>query len=202
LRDRQKRNFLATLFLSQGIPMLLGGDEIGRSQNGNNNGYCQDNAISWFDWQSADKDLLEFTRRLIQLRKEHPVFHRRRWFQGRPIHGVQVTDIGWFTPDGSEMTQEDWNGGFAKALGIFLNGEGIQSPDARGERVVDESFYVLFDAHHEPLRFTLPKRDWGDEWVVALDTARSTPEEEQGRHKAGDEVSVESRSLKVLRRVR
>ena len=202
LRDRQKRNFLATLFLSQGIPMLLGGDEIGRSQNGNNNGYCQDNEISWFDWESADKDLLEFTRRLIQLRKEHPVFHRRRWFQGRPIHGVQVTDIGWFTPDGSEMTQEDWNGGFAKALGIFLNGEGIQSPDARGERVVDESFYVLFDAHHEPLRFTLPKRDWGDEWVVALDTARSTPEEEQGRHKAGDEVSVESRSLKVLRRVR
>ena len=202
LRDRQKRNFLATLFLSQGIPMLLGGDEIGRSQNGNNNGYCQDNEISWFDWESADKDLLEFTRRLIQLRKEHPVFHRRRWFQGRPIHGVQVTDIGWFTPDGSEMTQEDWNGGFAKALGIFLNGEGIQSPDARGERVVDESFYVLFDAHHEPLRFTLPKRDWGDEWVVALDTARSTPEEEQGRHKAGDEVSVESRSLKVLRSVR
>ena len=202
LRDRQKRNFLATLFLSQGIPMLLGGDEIGRSQNGNNNGYCQDNEISWFDWESADKDLLEFTRRLIQLRKEHPVFHRRRWFQGRPIHGVQVTDIGWFTPDGSEMTQEDWNGGFAKALGIFLNGEGIQSPDARGERVVDESFYVLFDAHHEPLRFTLPKRDWGEEWVVALDTARSTPEEEQGRHKAGDEVSVESRSLKVLRRVR
>lgn len=201
LRDRQKRNFLATLFLSQGIPMLLGGDEIGRSQNGNNNGYCQDNEISWFDWESADKDLLEFTRQLIQLRKEHPVFHRRRWFQGRPIHGVQVTDIGWFTPDGSEMTQEDWNGGFAKALGVFLNGEGIQSPDARGERVVDESFYVLFNAHHEPLQFTLPKRDWGDEWVVVLDTARSTPKAEEQRQKAGQEVPVESRSLKVLRRV-
>jgi isoamylase len=201
LRDRQKRNFLATLFLSQGIPMLLGGDEIGRSQNGNNNGYCQDNEISWFNWESADKDLLEFTRQLIQLRKEHPVFHRRRWFQGRPIHGAQVTDIGWFTPDGSEMTQEDWNGGFAKALGVFLNGEGIQSPDARGERVVDESFYVLFNAHHEPLQFTLPKRDWGDEWVVVLDTARSTPEAEEQRQKAGQEVPVESRSLKVLRRV-
>jgi isoamylase len=201
LRDRQKRNFLATLFLSQGIPMLLGGDEIGRSQSGNNNGYCQDNEISWFDWESADKDLLEFTRQLIQLRKEHPVFHRRRWFQGRPIHGAQVTDIGWFTPDGSEMTQEDWNGGFAKALGVFLNGEGIQSPDARGERVVDESFYVLFNAHHEPLQFTLPKRDWGDEWVVVLDTARSTPKAEEQRQKAGQEVPVESRSLKVLRRV-
>jgi isoamylase len=201
LRDRQKRNFLATLFLSQGIPMLLGGDEIGRSQNGNNNGYCQDNEISWFNWESADKDLLEFTRQLIQLRKEHPVFHRRRWFQGRPIHGAQVTDIGWFTPDGSEMTQEDWNGGFAKALGVFLNGEGIQSPDARGERVVDESFYVLFNAHHEPLQFTLPKRDWGDEWVVVLDTARSTPKAEEQRQKAGQEVPVESRSLKVLRRV-
>jgi isoamylase len=201
LRDRQKRNFLATLFLSQGIPMLLGGDEIGRSQNGNNNGYCQDNEISWFDWDAADKDLLEFTRQLIQLRKEHPVFHRRRWFQGRPIHGAEVTDIGWFTPDGAEMTEEHWNQGFAKALGIFLNGEGIQSPDPRGERVVDESFYVLFNAHHEPLQFILPKRDWGDEWVVALDTARSTPEAEEQRQKAGQEVPVESRALKVLRRV-
>ena len=202
LRDRQKRNFLATLFLSQGIPMLLGGDEIGRSQNGNNNGYCQDNEISWYDWESADKDLLEYTRQLIRLRKEHPVFHRRRWFQGRPIYGAQVNDIGWFTPDGAEMTEEHWNEGFAKALGIFLNGECIQSPDARGERVVDESFYVLFNAHHEPLQFSLPKRDWGDEWIVVLDTTRSTPEEEEQPHKAGQEVPVESRSLKVLRRVR
>jgi isoamylase len=201
LRDRQKRNFLATLFLSQGIPMLLGGDEIGRSQKGNNNAYCQDNEISWFDWQSAEKDLLEFTRQLIRLRKDHPVFHRRRWFQGRPIHGAQVTDIGWFTPDGAEMAEEHWNEGFAKALGIFLNGEGIQSPDARGERVIDDSFYVLFNAHHEPLQFTLPKIDWGAEWVAVLDTARSMPAEEEQRYKAGEEVALESRSLKVLRRV-
>ncbi len=200
LRERQKRNFLATLFLSQGIPMLLGGDEIGRTQKGNNNGYCQDNEISWFDWQSADKDLLEFTRQLIRLRKDHTVFHRRRWFQGRPIHGAQVTDIGWFTPDGAEMAEEHWHEGFSKAVGIFLNGDAIQSPDARGERVVDDSFYVLFNAHHEPLQFTLPKREWGEEWIVVLDTARSMLEEEEQRHKAGQEISLESRSLKVLRR--
>ncbi len=200
LRDRQKRNFLATLFLSQGIPMLLGGDEIGRSQNGNNNGYCQDNEISWFDWERGDKDLLEFTRSLIKLRKDHTVFHRRRWFQGRPIHGAKVTDIGWFTPDGAEMSEEHWNEGFAKAIGVFLNGDAIQSPDARGERVIDDSFYVLFNAHHEPLQFTLPKPEWGNEWIVVLDTARSSPEEEEQHYKTGEEVSLESRSLKVLRR--
>ena len=112
-----------------------------------------------------------------------------------------MTDIAWFTLDGAEMAEEHWNEGFAKSLGIFLNGEGIHSPDSRGERVVDESFYVLFNAHHEPLQFTLPKRDWGEEWVVVLDTARPTLEEQEERHKAGDEVAVESRSLKVLRRV-
>lgn len=200
LRGRQKRNFLATLFLSQGIPMLPGGDEIGRTQKGNNNGYCQDNDISWFDWQSADKDLLEFTRQLIRFRKDHTVFHRRRWFQGRPIHGAHVTDIGWFTPDGAEMAEEHWNEGFSKAMGIFLNGEAIQSPDARGERVVDDSFYVLFNAHHAPLQFILPKREWGDEWIVMLDTARPMLEEEEQRHKADQEIPLESRSLKVLRR--
>src|ERR687897_1742361 len=170
LRDRQKRNFLSTLFLSQGIPMLLGGDEIGRTQKGNNNGYCQDNEISWFDWQAADHDLLEFTTRLIELRKQHPVFRRRRWFQGRPIHGARVTDIGWFTPEGTEMADEHWGEGFAKAVGVFLNGEAIDDPDPRGERIVDDSFYVLFNAHHEPLRFVLPKRDWGKGWTVVVDT--------------------------------
>jgi len=115
LRNRQKHNFL-----SQGIPMLLGGDEIGRTQRGNNNAYCQDNEISWYDWSSADTTLLEFARRLIQLRKEHPVFRRRKWFQGRPIHGAKVTDIGWFTPNGMEMAEEQWGEGFAKALGVFI----------------------------------------------------------------------------------
>jgi isoamylase len=201
LRNRQKRNFLSTLFLSQGIPMLLGGDELGRSQGGNNNGYCQDNDLSWFDWESADKELLEYTRRLIQLRKEHPVFRRRRWFQGRPIHGVTVTDIGWFTPDGVEMAEEHWGEGFAKAVGVFLNGEAIASPDARGERIVDDSFYVLFNAHYEPLPFVIPKGDWGKEWKTVLDTSKALPEEEDHVYKPGDEIPVESRSVKVLRRV-
>jgi isoamylase len=199
LRNRQRRNFLSSLFLSQGIPMLLGGDEIGRTQKGNNNAYCQDNEISWFDWQSADRDLLDFTTRIIELRKQHPVFRRRRWFQGRPIHGV--TDIGWFTPDGVEMEEEHWGEGFAKAVGVALNGEAIDDPDPRGERIVDDSFYVLFNAHHEPLRFVLPQENWGKEWTLVLDTAATQPEEEQGSHKAGEEVDVEARSLKVLRRV-
>jgi isoamylase len=202
LRDRQKRNFLATLFLAQGIPMLLGGDEFGRSQKGNNNGYCQDNEISWFAWESADKELLEFTRRLIRLRKEHPVFHRRRWFQGRPIHGEKITDIGWFTPDGVQMAEEQWGEGFAKALGVFLNGEGIDSPDLRGERVVDDSFCVLFNAHYEPIQFVLPKKEWGESWTVVLDTNQALAENHEPVYKAGAEVTVESRSLQVLRCVR
>jgi glycogen operon protein len=201
LRRRQTRNFLSTLFLSQGVPMLLGGDEIGRTQNGNNNAYCQDSEISWFDWESADTELLEFTRRLIALRREHPVFHRRRWFQGRPIHGAKVTDIGWFTPDGIEMAEEHWGEGFAKAMGIFLNGEAIASPDARGERVVDDSFCVLYNAHYEPLDFTVPKGEWGKEWRVVLDTREPLPKEEEKIYKPGELVPVESRSLKVLRRV-
>ena len=201
LRNRQKRNFLSTLFLSQGIPMLLGGDEIGRTQRGNNNAYCQDNETSWYDWSSADAALLDFTRRLIQLRKEHPVFRRRKWFQGRPIHGAKVTDIGWFTPDGMEMAEEQWGEGFAKALGVFLNGESIDSPDARGERVVDHSFYVLFNAHYEPLPFVMPKSDWGKEWIVVLDTNKALPEEEEQRYKPGVEILVESRSVKLLRRI-
>ncbi len=121
--------------------------------------------------------------------------------QGRPIHGAKVTDIGWFTPDGKEMAEEQWGEGFAKALGVFLNGEGIDSPDIRGERVVDQSFYVLFNAHYEPLPFVLPKGDWGKEWIVVLDTNKPLPEEEEQRYKPGDEIPVESRAVKVLRRV-
>ena len=129
------------------------------------------------------------------------MFRRRKWFQGRPIHGAKVTDIGWFTPDGMEMAEEQWGEGFAKALGVFLNGESIDSPDARGERVVDQSFYVLFNAHYEPLPFVMPKGDWGKEWIVVLDTNKALLEEQEQRYKPGDEIPVEARSVKLLRRV-
>ncbi|MBS3941631.1 MAG: glycogen debranching protein GlgX [Actinobacteria bacterium] len=171
LRRRQQRNFLTTLMLSQGVPMLLGGDEIGRSQRGNNNGYCQDNEISWFDWESADEDLLAFTKGLIALRKDHPVFRRRRWFQGRPLRGEEIDDIGWLRPDGTEMDDQDWDASYAKSLQVFLNGNGIASPDPRGQHVVDDSFLILFNAGDETIEFTLPPEAWGAEWRVVVDTA-------------------------------
>jgi isoamylase len=203
LRARQRRNFLATLFLSQGVPMLLGGDELGRTQGGNNNGYCQDNEISWFDWEDADTILLAYTRWLINFRKQHPVFRRRRWFQGRAIRGVP--DIGWFSPDGTEMSEDDWDAGFAKSLGVFLNGDAIPTLDARGEPVTDDSFLILFNAHHEPIDFVVPA-SWGERWSVVLDTAEALPpslvdEAEQRLAKSGESLRVESRSLAVLRRL-
>ena len=200
-RARQTRNFLACLFLSQGVPMLLGGDEIGRTQAGNNNAYCQDNEISWFDWKNADKELLEFTRGLIGFHKRHPVFRRRRWFQGRPIHGQGVRDIGWFKPDGQEMSEEDWRVGFAKSLGVFLNGDAIPSPDAMGNRVVDESFYIIFNAHYEQLDFILPAPDWGSRWTKVLDTSEPVPREDNKVYEASGAVCVYARSLVMLRRL-
>ncbi|HSG40024.1 MAG TPA: glycogen debranching protein GlgX [Thermoanaerobaculia bacterium] len=204
LRARQQRNLLVTLFLSQGIPMLLGGDEMGRTQGGNNNAYCQDNEVSWFDWEHIDQDLLEFTTRLIACRREHPVFRRRRWFLGARIHGEGVRDIGWFRPDGELMTHEDWRKGSSRALGVFLNGEAIPSRDARGERVVDDSFYILFNAHHEPMAFRLPPRpDWGERWGKILDTTEAVPDgRTQEIHEAGAEVAVEGRSILLLKRMK
>jgi glycogen operon protein len=205
LRARQQRNFLATLMLSQGVPMLLGGDEIGRTQRGNNNAYCQDNEISWFDWVHADEGLLHFTRRLIRLRHRHPVFCRRRWFQGRPIHGSGVSDIGWFTPAGAQMSEEDWNAGFAKSLGVFLNGHAIPTPDERGERILDDSFYVMFNAQHEPVDFRLPPPEWGRRWTKVLDTYESLDElseERLGREFDAEGVGrVEPWSLVLLRKL-
>jgi isoamylase len=219
LRRRQLRNFLATLFLSQGVPMLLGGDEMGRTQGGNNNAYCQDNEISWVDWSCREEyeDLLALTARLSAFRREHPVFHRRRWFFGRPLRGSATSDIAWFSPDGTEMSDEDWNSGFAKSLAVFLNGGAIPDPDPRGDRITDDSFLVLFNAHHEHLHFTVPDGKFGERWVVVLDTdnlatppgdpgngviAAWTPEWGEGEPvKSGDEVDVGARSLVVLRRV-
>ena len=204
LRSRQQRNFLTTLMLSQGVPMMLGGDEIGRSQGGNNNAYCQDNEISWYNWSATDEDLLQFSRRLLRFRHRHPVFCRRRWFQGRPIHGSDVSDIGWFTPQGSEMSDEDWQAGFAKSLGVFLNGAAIPTPNERGERIVDESFYIMFNAHHEPLDFTLPEAKWGDCWTEVLDTSAGADnlaeENDVAKHAARGAVNVQPWSLRILRR--
>jgi len=198
LRARQQRNFLATLFLSQGVPMLLGGDEIGRTQQGNNNAYCQDNALSWYDWDQIEDDLLAFTRRLIRFRLDHPVFHRRRWFQGRAIHDSGERDIGWFTPDGEEMTEEHWQVGFAKSLLVLFNGKALPDPDSRGERVTDSSFLVLFNAHYEAIAFTLPEVAWGTEWTKLLDTAQGGWIEDENPVLANTQIVVEGRALALL----
>jgi glycogen operon protein len=202
LREKQKRNFIATLALSQGVPMILGGDEMGRTQYGNNNAYCQDNEISWFDWSDRDENLalLGFTRRAMDFRRRHPTFRRRGWFGGRPLHGTGVSDIGWFNPDGLEMTEEQWRQGSAKSIGVFLNGDALPDPGPHGERVTDDSFLMLFNAHDGTIEFTLPKRQWGDEWIVDLDTSEDSPEQPPKVCKAGEIVVVESRSLQVLRR--
>jgi isoamylase len=197
LRAKQQRNLLATLFLSQGVPMLLMGDEVGRTQKGNNNAYCQDNELSWMRWDDMDGELLAFTRRLIALRHGHPVFQRRRWFQGMSIRGTDRTDIGWFKPDGSEMTEEDWRVSFAKALGVFLNGQGILGRGTRGERLSDDDFYVLFNAHHEPLDFRIPETLGAAAWTVELDTSRPTRD---GSQDPGVPFQVDARCTMVLRR--
>jgi glycogen operon protein len=207
LRRRQRRNFLATLMLSQGIPMLLGGDEIGRTQRGNNNAYCQDDEVSWFDWEAADEELLAFTAELIALRRRHPVFRRRRWFLGRPIHGAGVKDIGWFKPDGGEMSEGDWHQGLAKSLGVFLNGSAIQTVDGRGEPVVDSSFYLAFNAFEQPLPFRIPDgADWGRRWrrwITVLDTATGEVHADGGGQEVAstEEMQIAGRSLRVFRRL-
>jgi isoamylase len=203
LRERQKRNFLVTLALSQGVPMFLGGDELGRTQHGNNNPYCQDNEISWFDWGLADENLtlLRFTRRLMAFRQQHPVFRRRKWFVGRSVYATGLADIGWFRPDGSEMTQAQWHDGLAKSLAVFLNGDAIPDPCPHGERIVDDSFLVLFNAAHEEVSFTLPPEAWAAEWTAVLDTSDPLLEGDVLFFKARGEIVLESISVVVLRRL-
>ena len=198
LRRRQQRNVLATLFLSQGVPMLLHGDEMGRTQRGNNNVYCQDNELAWVDWSDVEThaDLLEFTRRIIELRRRHPVFRRRRWFHDHTIRGS--SEISWHRPDGSPMTDEDWDTGYAKSVGVFLNGEFPSGPDDQGRRFADESFVLLFNAHYEPIDWCIPK-ELGPRWEVVVSTGTAL-----GRDlfvEAGEQVRVLDRSLTVLLRL-
>src|SRR5439155_13789728 len=199
LRARQKRNFLATLMLSQGVPMLVAGDELGRTQKGNNNAYCQDNEISWINWEHADKELLGFTKQLILLYKNHPVFSRRRWFQGQPIKGVGIEDIAWFLPDGKEMTEENWKNDFAKSLGVFLSGHGLRTVNNKGKKILDNSFYVVFNAYDGQLDYQLPSEKYGESWVKVLDTHENFIKEEGEIFQAGDKISVQGRSVILLK---
>jgi isoamylase len=200
LRARQRRNFLVTLLLSQGVPMLLAGDEMGRTQGGNNNAYCQDNEVSWLDWSLATKeqDLLRFTEQLTALRREHPVFRRRRFFRGHPQSAVDTDgDIVWLTPAGEEMTQSDWDAGYAKSLGVYLNGDAITEPDPRGNPVHDDRFLLLFNAGSEPITFTLPPAEFATTWKVIIDTTQTTAAKIEVQPRS--EVKVASYAVTVLR---
>ncbi len=200
LRARQQRNFIATLLLSQGVPMLLHGDELGRTQRGNNNGYAQDNESTWMHWDAVDEPLLEFTAALVALRKAHPTYRRSRFFDGRPVRreaGAPIPDIVWGRPDGTQMQPEDWESGFGRAIGVFLNGRGIRGRDARGQAIVDRHFFVLFNAGDEIIDFHIPAVEFSPKWEVVIDTAGaradSTPIE------PGSTVRLEAKSMLVLR---
>ncbi|MCC4315088.1 glycogen debranching protein GlgX [Streptomyces malaysiensis] len=216
LRERQMRNFIATLMFSQGVPMLSHGDEFGRTQGGNNNAYCQDSEVSWVRWPDHAKgqdgeredrsalELLRFTRSLVWLRRDHPVFRRRRFFHGRPVEGThdELSDIAWFTHEGEEMIPRDWQAAHAKSLAVFLNGSAISEPGVRGERISDDSFLLLFNAHHEPLDFVVPI-DHGKQWQVIVDTAvpeEGVPPGSGAKVAAGDRLTLVDRSLMVLQR--
>ena len=204
LRARQVRNFLVTLFCSQGVPMMLAGDELGRTQRGNNNAYCQDNEISWVDWEAEEPaGLLELTRALSALRRDHPVFRRRRFFSGQPAgtDGNALRDIIWFTPAGTAMTLADWGSPFARSLGVFLNGNAITEPGPRGEAITDAHFLLLFNAHSEPVPFALPGPDLAPGWVIVVDTADPAPDPPRSPQDPGGTLLVRDRAIVVLRAV-
>ncbi len=202
LRDRQGRNFLATLFLSQGVPMLVSGDELGRTQGGNNNAYCQDNEISWLDWELDERGdrLLDFTRRLIDLRREHPVFRRADFLRGEETMGSGSPDVWWFRPDGRAMTQRNWQRGDALSLGVFLNGAEISAYSAEGIPVIDDTFLILFNAYHESIEFRLPPSAYGRRWAYEIGTVNAELPPHARVYSARDTLAVEGRSLLVLRR--
>jgi glycogen operon protein len=201
LRLHQRRNFLTTLLLSQGVPMLLAGDEVGRTQRGNNNAYCQDNEISWFDWDISwlpeNRELLAFTQRLIQIRQHHPTFRRRHFFRG--IHGEGVRDILWFNPDGREIDDDEWTHDYARCLGLYLPGDGLGDWDERGHVLEDDDFLLLFNAHHEEIPFVLPVLRENPVFEVLIDTALPQGRPMYGnQHPAEEPYPVRGRSLVVL----
>ncbi|WP_328580986.1 glycogen debranching protein GlgX [Streptomyces sp. NBC_00370] len=199
LRARQQRNLLTTLLVSQGVPMLAHGDELGRTQQGNNNVYCQDNELAWVDWDldAGQRDLLDFTGRLIRLRNDHPVLRRRRFFRG-DTGADGLPDLVWLRPDGGEMQDTNWQRGDARAITVFLNGDAISEPDPRGDRVTDDSFLILLNGHHEPLDFRLPAERYGVSWRVAVNTAEEKDASGESELKAGSTVRAEARSTLVL----
>ena len=194
LRTKQQRNLLAALFLAQGVPMLVMGDEMGRTQKGNNNAYCQDNEISWVNWSAIDRPLLDYVRWLIRFRRDHAVFRRRRWFQGRPIRGA--VDIGWFKPDGKPMTDQDWNSRHARSLGVFLNGKAIPGHDEHGRTITDDSFLLLFNGHSRAVYWSLPK-EFGGPWQLVMNTDRPAPNSEP--HEMPERMLTRARTVVVLR---
>ena len=200
LRAQQKRNFLATLLLSQGVPMLLAGDELGHTQQGNNNAYCQDNEISWIHWQEPGKDteLIALVQKIIALRKNHPVFRRRNFFQGRAIKGAGIKDILWLRPDGREMTDEEWNQEHARTLGVFFSGTAVDELDERGQTVTDENFLLLMNAHHEEIPFLLPTVSSEMRWIALIDTSCQTSRSPGLQYDAGTTYSLQARSLALL----
>ncbi|MEU4390242.1 glycogen debranching protein GlgX [Kribbella sp. NPDC023855] len=203
LRGRQQRNFLTTLLISQGVPMIAHGDELGRTQSGNNNVYCQDNELAWVDWDltQSQKDLLTFTRRLVRLRHEHPVLRRRRFFHGDT--GVDgLGDLVWFSPNGKEMQDGDWSRDDARAVAVFLNGDAISEPDPRGQPVVDDSFLILLNSDYQPLDFLLPSKEYGESWTVVVDTTTPTGVHGDEEHAAGSTIRIEARGTLVLTRPR
>jgi glycogen operon protein len=199
LRERQKRNLLATLLLSQGVPMLLAGDELSHTQNGNNNAYCQDNELTWLNWDLDDRrrDFLAFVQLVCRIRETQPVLQRRKWFQGRAIRGSDIKDLSWFNPGGQAMSDGDWNAGFVKCLGVRLAGDLIGDTDERGEPIVGETLLVLLNAHHEAIPFTLPATQPEDPWERLLDTAEAG--KEARAWPGGEQYPLQARSLAVLR---
>ncbi|MGA7290382.1 MAG: glycogen debranching protein GlgX [Terriglobales bacterium] len=200
LRAQQKRNLLATLLLSQGVPMIYGGDPVGQTQRGNNNAYCQDNAISWVNWDvtALDRDLLAFVQRMINLRKKHAVLHRRRFFQGRPIKGATVKDVLWLNPSGQEMNEDDWRDAGVRCLGMFLSGQGLDETDERGRKLSDENFLMLLNAHYEDVPFTLPELHPGARWSAWMDTSREGGLRPAETRDANAPYPLQARSLVVL----